>query len=799
MGANTTADPLSPKVLDRLLEKFQGNAYPSMIDDLGLHLGVSGDSVRRLAVGWAPIVPFVDRKAGKPKQSYQGWWAIPERDDTAKLLGLSLRSQNDQKVMYPGSKHGLVYEVNPDHSGAENGYTAGAHNWVRTMDAGILCPVCQKPDGCLLSAECPADPKAAVCIRTSAGSVKQLRMGYLHIRKPEGVLKGASALPPSDYPVVVVEGFSDTAAAMGLGLVAVGRPSNLACLDMLSDLVRGRRVIIVGENDRKPDGKEPGKEGMAAAFNAVRKTCAEARMVMPPEHVKDFRAWVVKYGLTRDEFLAFTEKHAIEPDELPVAMRGGTRVEAVLQAVEGDQLSHDVNNVVYATYPSSTALGSDVVWRRETVPVESDKYGWHLRFAAYSVGQALSETALKDIKGQQAAKGMFLGALRPVFLRHAFHEGCVYIDLCNALGECVEISPGGVRVIADPPVLFRRTPGMLELPRPDDCGDFSAFFDLIGLTNPDHRITVLSWLVGAHHPAGPYPLLNLAAQQGSGKSLLAEFLVGLLDPSEIPLMALIESESDLAVVGRNQRVLAFDNVSSLSPAISDVLCRIVTKAGSKGRKFYSQDETVSFRGGLPIIVTSIGDVLNRPDLRQRSVVLALPPIADEARKTEESMRGEFLRIRPQLLAALYRAVSVGLKNLPNVRLPRVPRMADFASFVVAAEPALPWAHGDFLRVYSEDQQAASEAALEDSAVGPAVLKLMRGRRDWTGAMGDLLAEVDRLSEPSIRCRFDFPKSPRSMGNAIERIRPALAAAGIVVEKPPRRNDARQIHLKRVSA
>jgi putative DNA primase/helicase len=303
-----------PTKIDKLLESYQGNAYPAMIEDLASHLGVSADSIRRLAPGWAPAVQF------KKGMNWQGWWAIPERDADATPIGLSLRSQDDMKVMLPGSKHGLVYEVNPDHHGGDHGYSAGPQNWVRTMDAGVLCPVCHKPDGCLLSAENPADPKAVVCIRVKEGAAKPLKFGFLHVRKTEGKLQNASPLPASDYPVLIVEGFSDTAAAMTLGFVAIGRPSNLACMDMLRDLVRGRPFLVIGENDRKPDGREPGKEGMVAAFQTCRQVSWEGRMVMPPEYIKDLRAWLVKYGLTRDQLLDFAQKHGQEQTDATVIL-----------------------------------------------------------------------------------------------------------------------------------------------------------------------------------------------------------------------------------------------------------------------------------------------------------------------------------------------------------------------------------------------------------------------------------------------------------------------------------------------
>lgn len=318
--------------VQNLLDGFQSCMYPKMYDALGEQLGVSADSLRRLAIGYAPIVEF---KKGK---NFQGWFAIPERDADAKVTGISLRSvDGNAKVMLKGTHHGLIYEVNPDHQAGEKGYSAGSHNWIRTMDAGVPCPVCGKPDGCLLSAENPTHPKAAVCIREK--SDKPLRFGFLHILKPEGQLSGRAALPDNGGPVVVVEGMSDTAAAMDLGFVSVGRPSNLAGMEALCDLIRSRTVVILGENDRKEDGKEPGREGMVAVFQNIKRVCANVTMLMPPVHVKDLRAWKVKYGLIREGLLAAIERDGLK--QLPNAVVVDSRPTTMARSFLAKEFSKD--------------------------------------------------------------------------------------------------------------------------------------------------------------------------------------------------------------------------------------------------------------------------------------------------------------------------------------------------------------------------------------------------------------------------------------------------------------------------
>ena len=56
----------------------------------------------------------------------------------------------------------------------------------------------------------------------------------------------------------------------------------------------------------------------------------------------------------------------------------------------------------------------------------------------------------------------------------------------------------------------------------------------------------------------------------------------------------------------------------------------------------------------------------------------------------------------------------------KVKLARLPSMADFATWVVAAEPALPWEPGTFLAAYTRNRAAVVEYSLEGDPVAVAV-------------------------------------------------------------------------------
>lgn len=98
-------------------------------------------------------------------------------------------------------------------------------------------------------------------------------------------------------PIFVVEGFTDTAAMVAAGLNAVGRPS---CDGGIKHLVKlftnvpaDVKIIIVGENDAKPNGAWPGKDGMSRVAKSFAKSLARSILTaLPPQDAKDVRDWL---------------------------------------------------------------------------------------------------------------------------------------------------------------------------------------------------------------------------------------------------------------------------------------------------------------------------------------------------------------------------------------------------------------------------------------------------------------------------------------------------------------------------
>jgi hypothetical protein len=109
--------------------------------------------------------------------------------------------------------------------------------------------------------------------------------------------------------------------------------------------------------------------------------------------------------------------------------------------------------------------------RRETWPIHSKRFRWWLRRRYYeATGIAPSAGAVRSALDLLEARAQFDGPEHAVYVRVAEYSGRIYLDLADELWRAVEIGPDGWALIDQPPVRFRRPPGLLPLPIPKRGG-----------------------------------------------------------------------------------------------------------------------------------------------------------------------------------------------------------------------------------------------------------------------------------------------------------------------------------------
>jgi hypothetical protein len=207
-----------------------------------------------------------------------------------------------------------------------NGHDRHKHGakWRHTLTVA-LGQGCQAQDFEELSARCQSQLagerlQALACtLSVSTGSLQRLRVGWdgraftfpmsddrgkvigIRRRFPNGgkaSVKGSKTglFIPIDLtgsgPLLLCEGPTDAAAALDLGLDAIGRPNCNSVVKMTAVAAKGRtEIVVVADND------SVGRTGAEKLAGTLALGCPCVKIVVPPDGVKDLRQWF-NAGLT---------------------------------------------------------------------------------------------------------------------------------------------------------------------------------------------------------------------------------------------------------------------------------------------------------------------------------------------------------------------------------------------------------------------------------------------------------------------------------------------------------------------
>lgn len=438
---------------------------------------------------------------------------------------------------------------------------------------------------------------------------------------------------------------------------------------------------------------------------------------------------------------------------------------------------------------------------QECWPIRSKGFRRWLTGAYFAeTGRAANGEAITTALNLLEAKAQFGGTAAAVYVRVApdAQDG-LYIDLGDPGWRAIHVTHAGWEIVTDVPVNFIRAAGALPLSEPVAGASLDDLRAFVNVADQDWPL-LKAFVRGCLNPRGPYPLLALNGEQGSAKSTTARMLRSLIDPRMPDLRAEPREIRDLAIAARGGWLVAYDNISSLPQWLSDALCRLSTGGGFATRELYTDFDEALFDAMRPVALTGIADYVAKDDLLDRTIQVTLSAITEERRRPEKALWTAFDKARPRLLGALLDDVAAAIRMLPTVRLPRLPRMADFALWSVAAEQG----RGEpaaFMNAFATARVAGHEQAIEASPIGGALLKFVDGDLDgktWQGTSSDLLARLVELGGESATRVKDWPKSPRGLSGMLRTLAAALRATGVVITFDVRagKNRNRLIRIER---
>jgi hypothetical protein len=442
---------------------------------------------------------------------------------------------------------------------------------------------------------------------------------------------------------------------------------------------------------------------------------------------------------------------------------------AVKLALEsGVELFHDDAGRPYATF--------EVDGHHETHSMTSGLFRIWLQRSFYTKYEtAANAQALTDATGVLKAKAQFDGDELEVHMRIAGDALSIVVDLGDTEWNAIEITHTGWKVIPHP-VKFLRSGAMRPLPHPAGGGSLNDLRELvnIGARDEDSWRLVVGCLLAAFRLGYPFPVLVVHGEHGAAKSSPCKLLRALIDPNKSPVRAQPRDDVDLLISASQSWVIAFDNISRLPQGLSDALCRLATGGVLSKRMLYTDADEVILDAMRPVAINGIDAVAKSSDLLDRALLVELEVIPKGRRISEEQRWARFAEIHAGVLGVLCDVLVAALRQIRAVELDELPRMADFARWVTAAESALGWEPGAFMVTYGANRDASHEVAVDASPIGPALLKVIEDENGFHGTSRELLDKLKAAA--GFNRGKDWPTTS-GLPAELKRLAPNLRALG----------------------
>ena len=617
------------------------------------------------------------------------------------------------------------------------------------------------------------------------------KKGYGEARLfPFDVLKDATE-------VIIVEGELDTLKLISEDITTVtGTCGAETWKPEWNAQFNGKRVVVAYDNDAA------GIRGGEKVAKSLAESGVDVRIIVwngtlpKGEDVTDF---FVRNHKTREEFhtlmeaakpmevkeshdsasvIGKTQDHLSRPNSTKSSKKAMSQADLLVEIAlqSKTELFHDDTNEPFAR------LFVNEHW--ETWKIRTKEFkGWIAKTYWEQWGKTANSNALNSALKVIEAKAVFDGQQHILHNRVALYDNAIWYDLADERMRSVRITSDGWEIIDDTPILFKRYAHQQEQVEPIRGGDLNKLLDFVNLTDEPQGMLLLVYIVTCLRPDIPHPIPILHGREGSAKTTLFRILKKLLDPSKLEVLTFPWDINELVQKLDHHWAAFFDNVTKLSPWISDTLCRAVTGEGFSKRMLYTDDDDIIYQFKRCVGLNGINIAATQSDLLDRSIIFELPKIPKGSRKSEGELLAEFEEARPAIMGAMFDALSKAMKTISGVKLDELPRMADFTLWGYAIAEALGFKGEEFLTAYNANIAGRNEEVLQNNPVAQAVIALMKDKELWKGTPSELYNVLDDIAENlKINTTKAWPKASNALIRKLNEVKTNLEEGGITVER-----------------
>jgi energy-coupling factor transporter ATP-binding protein EcfA2 len=355
-------------------------------------------------------------------------------------------------------------------------------------------------------------------------------------------------------------------------------------------------------------------------------------------------------------------------------------------------------------------------------------------------------------------------------------DGVIYVDLGDERRRVIEVRPGVWRESPDCPVYFNRPASMLALPDPARGGSIDRLWDVLRIDDSDVRWLCLGFVLSCLKERATHFLAVVQGPTGAGKTTLTDYLSRLLDPRDPQTPRIRRSADDVVAACAHRYVMAFDNMTALTPGQSGDLCAIATGSGQEGRRLYSNFGSCGASVQRPMVLNGIDGLLKRAEVRSRAVPIRLPSRRGRPHVPDEAIEDDFNREWGGILGAVLDLAAAGLADTGAVCGADRGRMVSSVAWVERCLRGAGLGAGRFLDAYTRARAEADDDAAGAWPLLPYILELSEGdgleglAQDVWGA---LCACMGKQGLPA-----EWPRSLEAFGSQLQDNEETMRRAGV---------------------
>ncbi len=382
---------------------------------------------------------------------------------------------------------------------------------------------------------------------------------------------------------------------------------------------------------------------------------------------------------------------------------------------------------------------------------------------------------------------------KEVFTRVARIEDDIYYDIGDNI-HVVKINKDGWNIQTDAPIYFRRYTHQIPQVLPQRGGNLRNLIKYIHIEDEVAEILLCTYLPTCLICNIERPLILMNGPEGAGKTSALEFIKSLIDPSQLKLLKLPNSEEDLIIQANRHYAYFMDNLSKINKTLSDNLCRLVTGSSFSKRVLYTDDDEFLYEFKRVTGFTSIAQIASSADLLNRSLIIPLDLITEEKRISDEELNIKFQEEKPLIFGALLDIVSKTLSSVNELNFTSLPRMADYYRYATAASIHLGYGVEKFIQAYDQNKSQQVFESIETSSTVQVILIYMKGKPECTETSTRLFIDLKTIAS-EFELESGFPKGVNGLWKKIQESKMTLLSIGIETSRG-RDESARYITLKK---